>query len=151
MQSLAVKPYKSCIYYGGERIDYTLRPLTFARMIEITELLDGKELKDVLSDPSPFETTTIAFVLMDDESKKNIERFKLQLDDGTELSATTPEKLYHLLCETSVTEGYENLVQLTTAINMHITRCLPVETKKKTILTRLASMPLKMLRRSTTL
>lgn len=115
---------------GGEAIGLNLQPVTFRRLIDITSALKGKELSDVLKDPSPLEVVTMAYYMLNKEDIKRLNEIELKLNDKS-VEISTIQKLYYLITENNVQDGYINYTSLMQSINENIIASFPKQEEKK--------------------
>jgi hypothetical protein len=132
MKHTAPKTIPVSITCNNEVIGLKLRPVTFRRLIDITDALGGKELTEVLLDPSPLQIATIAYCMLDMEDKSKIDKFALQINEKS-VKVGTAQKLYYIVAENNVQDGYINYTSLIQAVNDNIISSFPQtkEDKKK--------------------
>lgn len=139
MKHTVSKPVKFCIMCSGELVELFLQPLTFRRLIDITAALEGKELQAVLLDPTPLQVATIAYCMMNKADIATIEDFILELNDKA-AKVNAIQKLYYMVTENNVQDGYTNYTSLMQAVNANIIASFPTgqEKDKKKVLKSLA-------------
>ena len=131
MQNLQAKSRKVKIICQGEEISFTLRPFTFGRLVEISALFN-RQIEDILLNPTPIEISKLAYCLMDEKDREVINSIKMKNGEET-LETDAMSNLYLIMSEDSVTDGFYNLSQITTAINKLIHDCMTVDNKKKNL------------------
>jgi hypothetical protein len=109
---------------------FDLQPVTFQRLININNILEGKDFEKVLKDPTPLEAVKIAFCMFNDEDKKKLDDIVLKIN-GKEKKADAMMKLYYLISENNIADGYTNLVSLMSSVNENIINSFQQEEKNE--------------------
>jgi len=135
MKHTVSKPIKFTIMCSGELVELRLQPVTFRRLIDITNALEGKELTEVLKDPTPLQIAAIAYCMLNKVDIAQIDDFKLELNDKA-VKVNTIQKLYYIVTENNVQDGYTNYTSLMQAVNANIIASFPAgqEKDKKKVL-----------------
>jgi hypothetical protein len=106
--------------------------MTFSKLIEINAVLGGKELGQVLQQPSVMELTTIAYCLLDKKSKDFLKNVKIEIN-SEEKETGEIHKLYYLMCENNLTNGLTNYTNLLDTVNNIIKDSVQSEPSKKKV------------------
>lgn len=130
MDNLLVSNKKVTVENGEQALELELKPLTFARFAEMKASIPDREIEAVVSDPSPIETAILSYNLLTADSKARLSAVKIQINDMVQ-EASGATKLYYFISETSVEQGYRNLLLLTDVLTKQIKESLPVNRKKK--------------------
>lgn len=134
MKHTLSKPVKFTIMCSGELIELHLQPANFRRIIDITAALEGKDLTEVLRNPTPLQIAAIAFCMLNKADCARIDKFKLVINDDS-VPANTIQKLYYMVTENNVMDGYTNYTSLIQAVNKNIIDSFPTsESDKKKVL-----------------
>ena len=132
----------------------TVAPLTYLRMINIDMALgDGKDLSQVLSDPSIMDLTIVAYCMLTKKSKEIVKNIQVEFsgDDqdvideineqmGQDCKSIDPvHKLFYLMCENNVTDGTLNYTEVLKLVSSQIEDSFAQQpiAKKKTLVKRL--------------
>ncbi len=120
------------VYGNGESAIFTVTAMTFSKLIEINAVLGGKELGQVLQQPSVMELTTIAYCLLDKKSKDFLKNVKIEIN-SEEKETGEIHKLYYLMCENNLTNGLTNYTNLLDTVNNIIKDSVQSEPSKKKV------------------
>lgn len=136
MKHTLSKPVKVYITVEGKVIELSLQPVTFQRLIDITGALeiDMKEqaFEKILLNPTPMQVVTIVYCMLDKSSKELIDKISLEIgDEKKDVDQIT--KLYYLIAENNIKDGYINYNSLIAGVNENIINSFPQEdiNKKK--------------------
>lgn len=124
MKHTLSKPVKFTILCSGELIDLHLQPVTFRRLIDITAALEGKDLTEVLLDPTPLQIAAIAYCMLNKLDRLRVEDFKIIINDE-DVKVNGIQKLYYIVTESNVQEGYTNYTSMIQAVNKNIIDSFP--------------------------
>jgi hypothetical protein len=124
------KPTSFTIKCSEKVTSFNLQPVTFQRLINIKDILEGKDFEKVLKDPTPLEAVKIAFCMFNDEDKQKLDEIVLKIN-GKEKKADAMMKLYYLISENNITDGYTNLVSLMGSVNENIINSFQQEEKNE--------------------
>lgn len=113
------KPTSFSIKCAEEVTSFNLQPVTFQRLIDIKDILEGKDFEKVLKDPTPLEAVKIAFCMLNDEDKQKLDDIVLKIN-GRKKKTDAMTKLYYLISENNIADGYTNLVSLMSSVNENI-------------------------------
>jgi hypothetical protein len=120
------------VYGNGESAIFTVTAMTFSKLIEINAVLGGKELGQVLQQPSVMELTTIAYCLLDKKSKDFLKNVKIEIN-SEEKETGEIHKLYYLMCENNLANGLTNYTNLLDTVNNIIKDSVQSEPSKKKV------------------
>jgi hypothetical protein len=123
------QPTSFDIKCGEEVTSFNLQPVTFNRLIDINSILGDKKFSDIIVDPTPLETVKIAFCMLDKKDKNKLDNIVLNIN-GKEKKADAMMKLYYLISENNITDGYTNFVSLISSVNKNITNSFPTNDNK---------------------
>jgi len=123
------KPTSFNIKCGEEVTSFNLQPVTFQRLIDINLILGDKKLNDVILDPTPLESVKIAYCMLNNKDIKKLDDIVLKIN-GKEKKADAMMKLYYLISENNIADGYTNFVSLMGSVNQNITNSFPKEESK---------------------
>jgi hypothetical protein len=124
------KPTSFNIKCGEEVTSFNLQPVTFQRLIDINLILGDKKLNDVILDPTPLESVKIAYCMLNNKDIKKLDDIVLKIN-GKEKKADAMMKLYYLISENNITDGYTNFVSLMGSVNENIINSFQQEEKNE--------------------
>lgn len=107
MKNSLTQSQQISILCSNASVELTFLPMTFMRLIDINLALGGKDLGEVLQEPTPYDLAAVAYCLLDEESKKVIENAKVEVNDKFE-KTNSIHKLFCMMCENNVTDGLTN-------------------------------------------
>lgn len=134
---------KTCsIKIAGNKVDLTLLPCTYLKLIEIGEALgEGKSLNDVLNKQKHLDIAIAIYCLLDSKSKKTIDNIDIQIESES-LEVNQAEKLFYLISDTNVKDGMVNYTTLLKSLSEHAQASFQYKSKlqKKSLITRIKSL-----------
>jgi hypothetical protein len=136
MKNSLTQSQKMTILFSGVAESLTVMPLTFMRLIDINLALGGKDLSEVLQKPTPYDLATIAYCLLDEESKEKIKDVEIEIDGKFE-KTNNIHKLFCMMCENNITDGLTNYTMVLQAIVDQVQNStVQAEPSKKKVLAR---------------
>ena len=131
MEKYAPDIIEAPILCGEEEITLKLRPMTYGRIIEISDLC-GQDFSEVVKPENltPLNAAKVAYCLMPQEQRAKFDEIKLDIN-GEEQQANGATKFYYLLTEQNVVDGQTNMNSVMNAVYQSITNGFPSADKKK--------------------